>query len=256
MSLPYAVIIPACNEQECIGPVLDELRASLAPAGFLIAVGVNGSADATAAIARAHGAIVAETALRGYGHGCRAAIEHLAATGCAVAGYIFISADGANAPDEIERLVAAHAAGAQLVLGTRTTKGENIPVMTLRHVVANRFLGIWCGLLTGRCYTDLGPMRLIDREFFEDLSLREWTFGWTIEAQVRAAMLRARIVEVPVRERPRLAGVQKVSGVSWRRSLRIGLAIMAAGLRARQRRVSSPAGQNFALPVRIRRNSL
>jgi hypothetical protein len=256
MSLPYAVIIPACNEQECIGPVLDELRASLASARFLIAVGVNGSADGTAATARTHGAVVAETALRGYGHGCQAAIEHLAATGCAVAGYIFVSADGANPPGEIERLVAAHAAGAQLVLGTRTRQLENIPVMTLRHVVANRILGFWCGLLAGKFFTDLGPMRLIDRELFEQLRLREWTFGWTIEAQVRAAMLRARIVEVPVRERPRLAGVQKVSGVSWRRSLWIGLTIMAAGVRARQRGVSHSTRESFALPAPIRRNSV
>ena len=57
--------------------------------------------------------------------------------------------------------------------------------------------------------------------------------GWTIEAQVRAARLGAEIAEVPVRERQRIAGRQKVSRVSLRRTFAIGVKIIAAGFRAR-----------------------
>ena len=72
----FAVIIPACDEEPCLGAVLAELRAALAGQPHLIAVGVNGSTDRTAAIARAHhGVLVAETSARGYGHGCRAAVS-------------------------------------------------------------------------------------------------------------------------------------------------------------------------------------
>jgi hypothetical protein len=61
------------------------------------------------------------------------------------------------------------------------------------------------------------------------------TFGWTIEPQIAAARLGAAICEVPAGERPRLAGQQKVSGVTWRRTFVIGCRILAAGFRARLR---------------------
>src|SRR5262245_51542246 len=76
MRLPqFAIIIPACDEAACIGLVLDELLATIDPGKFVIAVGVNGSSDATAHIARQRPVLVAETTRRGYGHGCQAAIE-------------------------------------------------------------------------------------------------------------------------------------------------------------------------------------
>lgn len=85
---------------------------------------------------------------------------------------------------------------------------------------------------------------MIERDLFHALELREWTFGWTIEAQIRAALLGAPIVEVPVRERPRLAGEQKISDVSWRRTLRVGGHIIAAAWRTwrrTRRELSAPA---------------
>ncbi len=223
----YAVIIPARDEEESIGLVLAELRA-VAPA-LEIVVGVNASTDATPAVARAHGALVAETGEAGYGYGCQAAIAHCPGADA----YIFLAADGANDPRDIAHLIAAHAAGHGLVLGTRTTGLTNWSLATASHILANRLLGAWCGLLTGRFFTDLGPLRLIDGALFDRMALREWTYGWTIEAQIRAVQLGARIVEIPVRDRGRLAGRQKVSGVSLARTLRVGAAIFAAGWRTR-----------------------
>jgi hypothetical protein len=77
-------------------------------------------------------------------------------------------------------------------------------------------------------------MRLVSRQLFEKIDPREMTFGWTIEAQIVAAKLDAPICEIPVRERQRLAGEQKVSGVTWQRTLGIGCQIVAAGWRSRQ----------------------
>jgi hypothetical protein len=107
--------------------------------------------------------------------------------------------------------------------------------MTLSHVLANVSLGGWCGLLGGRWFWDLAPLRLIDRTLFETLAPQEMTFGWTIETQVGAAMRGANICEIPARERARFAGEQKVSGVTWRRTFLIGCRILAAGWRARRR---------------------
>jgi hypothetical protein len=122
-----------------------------------------------------------------------------------------------------------------MVLGCRTKLAGNVSLMNLHYVLANRALGTLCGLLTGRFFADLGPLRLIERQLFHQLQLREWTYGWTIEAQIRAALLRARTVEVPVRYRRRIAGEQKVSHVSAIQTIRVGLKILAAALRTRFR---------------------
>jgi len=229
----FAVIIPACDEELCLGAVIAELQAELAGQNFLIVVGVNGSTDRTAEIARAHGALVAETDARGYGHGCQAAIDLIEQEHPSVEGYVFFAADGANDPRDIPALLAARECGAAMILGCRTRRRENWRLMNLQYVLANRAFGAFCGVLTGRFFADLGPLRFIERELFRALRLREWTMGWTVEAQVRAVGLGAEIVEVPVRERARIAGQQKVSRVSWRRTLSIGGKIIAAGFRAR-----------------------
>ena len=129
----------------------------------------------------------------------------------------------------------------------RTGQLSNWRVMRFSHVIANFALALWCGLLAGRWFKDLAPLRLIDRELFEAIAPQEKTFGWTIEPQVVAARLGAAICEVPASERPRLAGAQKVSGVTWRRTFSIGCRILAAGFRARlrfQRRTNVEFGRS------------
>jgi hypothetical protein len=227
-----AIIIPACNEEACIAPVLEELLASVDRAKFVIGVGVNDSNDRTAEIARRYPVIVGETNARGYGHGCMAAIDAVNRRVPAVGAYLFFAADGASDPADIPTLINAYEAGHEMVLGARTELRSNWPTMTFPHVVANRALGFWCTLLTARWFTDLAPLRLIERRLFEAIAPREMTFGWTIEAQVAAAMRPVRICEVPARERCRIAGEQKVSGVTWRRTFVIGCQIFAAGWRA------------------------
>lgn len=230
----FAVIIPACDERESIGPVLDELLAQLDSERFVVAVGVNGSSDQTAAEARKRGVLVSETAERGYGHGCQSAIDLVVSVFPPVQAYIFFAGDGASDPRDLPNLVAAYEQGYAFVLGARTGRLSNWPAMHLSHVVANFVLGLWCGVLAGRWFIDLAPLRLIKRELFETLALREKTFGWTIEAQIGAAKLGATICEVPANERRRLAGQQKVSGVTWRRTFSIGCRIVAAGYRTRR----------------------
>ena len=205
------------------------------PADYIVAVGVNGSSDHTAQIARRYPVVVAETAERGYGHGCMAALDVLTTFHPAVSAYIFFAGDGASDPRDVPALVAAFNRGHEMVLGARTGLRSNWRTMTFSHVLANFALAAWCGILTTRRFTDLAPLRLIERRLFERIQPREMTFGWTIEAQIGAAMLDAKICEVPARERRRFAGEQKVSGVTWRRTFTIGCRIVAAGQRARMR---------------------
>jgi glycosyltransferase involved in cell wall biosynthesis len=226
-----AIIIPACDEAACIGSVLEELLALADPGKFAVAVGVNGSADGTAEVAREWPVLVAETEQRGYGYGCQAAICLANDIFPSIRAYIFCAGDGATDPRDLRSLTNAFDQGFDFVLGSRTRRLRNWRRMTLRHVIANAGLGVWAGLLGGRLFSDLGPLRLISRELFERIAPREMTFGWTIEAQVAAAWLRAAICEVPVTERRRIAGEQKVSGVTWYRTFAIGCQIFVAGWR-------------------------
>jgi hypothetical protein len=113
-------------------------------------------------------------------------------------------------------------------------------------VIANFAVALWCGVLAGRWFKDLAPVRLIERKLFEAIAPREMTFGWTIEP----VRLGAAICEVPARERPRLAGQQKVSGVTWRRTFAVGCRILAAGFRARLR-FRQVAGLKSAQPKEL-----
>jgi hypothetical protein len=251
---PFAIILPACEEEECLGAVLDELRRVAGEQEYIICVGVNGSADRTAEVARQHGALVAETPARGYGFGCQAAIDLIEASGLKPQAYLFMAADGANDPADLAQLVAIHRGGVDFVLGCRTDRLDNVRVMSFQHTLANRLLGLWCGVLTGRFFKDIGPLRLIERNLYWRLALREWTYGWTIEAQVAAARLGVPMRETPVAERCRLAGRQKVSKVNWRRSLRIGLLIAAAGWRTRWRRDQSCVAEKSVSGGRIQQS--
>lgn len=249
------IVIPACDEAECIVEVTTELRQALDPERFPIAVGVNGSRDDTAALCRRAGLLTGETVLRGYGHGCLAAIARLKELEPEVGAYIFVAADGANDPRDIPALLAKAAEGFDLVLGARTNRWANVAVMKPSHVLANRLLGLWASWLSGFYYTDLGPLRLIRRPAFEAMNLQELTYGWTIEPQIVAPSLGLSVAEVSVAERRRLRGRQKVSGVTLRQTLRVGLAIMAAGWRAsrNRRRSELPLEVDLAKPHREHR---
>lgn len=242
------IVIPACDEAPCIAAVLDELLATLDRRKYAVAVGVNGTTDGTAKVARRFDVVVAESATPGYGHGCLAAISALRREVPSVEAYIFFAADGASDPCDVPRLTEAYSCGSEFVLGSRTGLAGNWRTMTFPHVIANFVLGLWTALLSGRWFSDLGPLRLIDRQLFETMSLRELTYGWTIESQIAAAFLGARITQLPVRERARLAGRQKVSGVSWGRTFSIGCRIVAAGWRTYRRGRTHRSGTPQLLP--------
>ncbi|MCF6314575.1 MAG: hypothetical protein L3J39_19160 [Verrucomicrobiales bacterium] len=229
----YAIIIPVCDENACLGQVLDELQQDLPDQDFVVAVGLNGSSDASGQVAVERGVRVGETELRGYGHGCMAAIEALRVAGVEVEAYLFYAGDGASRPRDVLALVQRfEATRAPLVIGLRSFDLRTW-WQQLGRVLPNLILGVAGFFLTGRFYHDLGPLRLIEFEFFNRLDLRELTWGWTIEAEVKASVMGVRVETLAVVERERLAGEQKVSGVSLWRSACIGAHILLSGVRAR-----------------------
>jgi hypothetical protein len=67
-------------------------------------------------------------------------------------------------------------------------------------------------LLYGVSYTDMSALRAIRRQALLELAMRELTYGWNLEMQMRAARAGLRILEIPVDYRRRRGGNSKVAG--------------------------------------------
>jgi glycosyltransferase involved in cell wall biosynthesis len=221
---PVAVVIPTLNEAGSIAAVIHEIPAAFA-ADIIIADG--GSTDGTQAIARGAGARVIDAG-RGYGRAC--ALGAAAADpACRV--IVFLDGDGADRADMMGRLAAPVLAGTHdFVLASRT-RGDRAPGSMLWHqVLAGRLAGWGSGRLYNVQYSDMCAFRAIDRSALESLGLREMTYGWNIEMQMRAARAGLRISEIPLPYRRRLSGSSKVAG-SLRGTLRAGSKIISTFLR-------------------------
>ena len=84
--------------------------------------------------------------------------------------------------------------------------------MNFQQVFAGRVAGLLLRLLYGVRYSDMCPFRAIRRSALDKLGMKEQTYGWNLEMQMRAARARLRILEVPVDHRCRTGGESKVSG--------------------------------------------
>src|SRR5262245_38969662 len=111
-----SVIIPCLNEQEAVGKVIDQAFEGIERSGRTgeVIVVDNGSTDASAEIARAHGAIVGSEARRGYGS------AYLAGLDAARGHYLVMGdADDTYPLDELGTFVESLEAGNDLVIGSR-----------------------------------------------------------------------------------------------------------------------------------------
>jgi glycosyltransferase involved in cell wall biosynthesis len=202
--VPTALIIPALDEEDAIGVLLTQVDRALVRD---VIVGDNGSRDATASIARNAGATVVHVAERGYGAACAGALAALADDVDVV---LFMDADGSDDPAEIPLVLGPIVRGeADLVIGARRfiDAGALTPQQRFGNWLATRLIA----RLYGHRYTDLGPFRAIRRDLLDRISMRDRRYGWTVEMQVRALQLSARVSEVPVRYRKRV-GKSKISG--------------------------------------------
>ena len=203
-----SVVIPALNEEQPIAAVVhDCLTTGLA--GEVIVVD-NGSTDRTAERARAAGARVVSEPKPGYGCACAAGVSALSPD-CDVV--VFLDGDGSDCPEFMPQLVEPIQRREQdFVIGSRTRGQRERGSMNFQQVFAGRVAGALLRLLYGVRYSDMCPFRAIRRDALEKLGMKEQTYGWNLEMQMRAARARLRILEVPVNHRCRTGGESKVSG--------------------------------------------
>lgn len=202
-----ALVIPAWNEPDAIGPVLSEIPPECVSAVFVV---VRSADDPTAVLASAHGARVLVQHQPGYGAACWTGAEAALADGADI--IAFLDGDYADPPTELGRLLRPLLDDrADLVLGCRDLS---------RHpdaLPAHAIFGNWMVLtlvraLVGRRFGDLPSFKAIRADAFRTLNMREMTYGWTVEMLVKAHRAGLRIAELQVLYRPRLGGRSKVGG--------------------------------------------
>jgi glycosyltransferase involved in cell wall biosynthesis len=203
-----SVIIPALNEEEPIAAVVRDCLTTGLPAEVIVVD--NGSTDRTSDRAAAAGAKVVLEPMPGYGRACAAGVGALSPD-CDLV--VFLDGDGSDCPEFMRDLVEPVQRGEQdFVIGSRTRGKREAGSMNFQQVFAGRVAGWLLGLMYGVRYTDMCPFRAIRRDALEKLGMKELTYGWNLEMQMRAAGARLRILEVPVNHRCRTGGESKVSG--------------------------------------------
>jgi len=202
-----SVIIAALNEEEAIAKVIESIPKDLANE---IVVVDNGSKDRTAEVARGAGARVVKEPIPGYGRAFRAGLRSISPE-CEIV--VFLDGDGSDCPEMMDRLVKPIIEGtADFVIGSRTRGSREPGSMNFHQVIAGYMIGFILEMLYGVHSTDMGPFRAIRRDTLDRLNLREETYGWPLEMQMRAARARVRTMEVPVDYRRRAGGHSKIAG--------------------------------------------
>ena len=203
------VIIPAVNEEESIGKVVEAIPRPLVDT---IIVGNNGSKDNTAEVAKKAGAVVVDESRPGYGWACLKGMEYASQMDEKPDIIVFIDGDFSDYPEEMPNVVAPIIENdIDLVIGSRALGAKEKGSMTFPQRFGNWLATRLMRLFYRVRYTDLGPFRAIKYDALMNIGMSDKTYGWTIEMQLRAAKHKLTYTEVPVNYKRRI-GKSKVSG--------------------------------------------
>lgn len=210
--LRIGVVIPARDEEENIAAVVKGLFELAASPGQRLVDDVvvcdNNSSDATAEHAQAAGARLVSQPKPGYGIACLTAIAALEPVDIV----LFVDGDQAFDLQESIRVLQPIADGADLVIGSRAIGHRERGALSLPQIVGNCAAGLLIRLIWRQRVTDLGPFRAITVEALAELDMRDETYGWTVEMQIKAIQAKMTIVEVPVTTLRRRHGDSKIGG--------------------------------------------
>jgi len=203
------VIIPAFNEQDSIGKVINDIPESLVRE---IVVVNNNSTDSTYEMAWETGATVLHEDRKGYGYACLKGINYLNSKENKPEIIVFLDADYSDHPEEMPSVVEPIIKeNIDLVIGSRDLGNREKGSMTPQQLFGNWLSTKLMRLLYKANFTDLGPFRAIKFDSLIKLDMKDKTYGWTIEMQLKALRHNLKYDEVPVSYRKRI-GVSKVSG--------------------------------------------
>lgn len=203
------VIIPAFNEENSVGKVIGDIPTKIV--NEIIVVN-NNSNDLTSANALKAGATVLDEPNQGYGNACLKGLAYIKELKHKPDIVIFIDADYSDFPEEIEQLIAPILnEDYDMVIGSRALGNREWGSVTPQQIFGNWLATTLLKLLYRVDYTDLGPFRAIKYDRLLEIDMVDKTYGWTVEMQLKAAKLKLKTTEIPVKYRVRI-GHSKVSG--------------------------------------------
>ncbi len=210
--LRRVAIVPALNEERAIAAVLAELRAF--DAGLDIVVVDDGSADRTAEVAEAQGAMVLRLPFNlGIGGAVQTGFQFAFERGYDIA--VRVDGDGQHDAaqlglvvdpvlrDEADVVVGSRFAGE--AAGYRSSRSRRVGIRILAWVVSR---------IVGRRVTDTtSGFQAVNRVGIE-LFARDYPHDYPeVEATIMASRHRVRMMEVPVSMRERAAGRSSITAV-------------------------------------------
>jgi dolichol-phosphate mannosyltransferase len=237
------VVLPTYDERENLEPIADAILAALPQAGLLVVD--DNSPDGTGQLADTLAAqnerieVLHRTAPRGLGIAYRDGFRWVLARHDARA-VVQMDADFSHDPKDLPRLLAPLMRDADLVLGTRYIAGGK----TVGWPWYRRAISVG-GTTFARTilllpYRDLtGGFKAWRRELLEQLRLRETTangYGFQVEMTWWAHRRRARIVQIPIVFRERVAGRSKMSSGIVREAMLLVLRLRLGAIRDSLRR--------------------
>jgi glycosyl transferase family 2 len=206
-----AILVPAYNEAENIGYVLDLMPAEVCGMGTAVLVVDDGSRDGTGEVAAEHGAAVARHVInRGGGAALRTGYRLMVESGAEIV--VTLDADGQHLPSEMERLVKPVLDGeVDVAHGSRVLghADRNHFARELGIVFFNRLVS----LITRTHVTDCSNgYRAVRTTVLPQLVLRQEQFH-TSEFMIEAIKRGIPAKEVPITVEQRLHGHSKKPAV-------------------------------------------
>ena len=217
------VIIPTYNEKENISAMIDKVFSL--PETFEMLVIDDGSPDGTAAIVKERQQEFPATlhllersgkqglgpaSLTGFRWGLDNGFDYICEMDC----------DFSHNPDDLIRLSAAAAEGADLVIGSRYVTGVNVVNWPMKRVLMSYYASAYVRAVTGMpvrdatagfvCYSTK-LLRAMDMDAVEMKG-----YGFQVEMKYTAWKLGFRIKEVPIIFTERTQGASKMSGGIFR----------------------------------------
>ena len=209
--LERIAIVPALNEEETVGRVIDEIRAF--DPGFDIVVVDDGSVDRTAGVAADRGAFVLRLPFNlGIGGamqtGYRFAFEH----GYDIA--VQIDGDGQHDPQQLPAILAPVLAGeADLCVGSRFTGNSEFRSSFTRRLGIKIFAAVVSAVVGQKVTDTTSGFRAVNRRGIA-LFAADYPHDYPeVEATVMCVKHKLRLREVPVAMRERGAGASSITAL-------------------------------------------
>ena len=209
--LARIAIVPALNEEQTVGRVIDEIRAF--DPGFDIVVVDDGSTDRTAGVAADRGAHVLRLPFNlGIGGAMQTGFRFAFEQGFDIA--VQIDGDGQHDPSQLPKILGPVLAGqADLCVGSRFTGEGAYRSSFARRVGIKIFAGVVSAVVRQKVTDTTSGFRAVNRKGIA-LFAADYPHDYPeVEATVMCVKHKLRLIEVPVTMRERGGGASSITAL-------------------------------------------